>query len=75
MKGQTQMKIVVSCPHFLSDLMAGEREHLKTLAEEVIFNPYGRIMTSEEICDMWDGAYAIIAGGSGAEIFDERSAV
>ncbi|WHH61016.1 phosphoglycerate dehydrogenase [Petroclostridium sp. X23] len=63
------MKVLVTSPAFnqQSANMSKCRALLEKEAEEVVYNPYGRTLSKEEVSEIWEGADAIIAG---VEVYD-----
>lgn len=60
------MKILVTSPAFNQPGMMKIREFLNGVidnnSDEVIYNPYGRTLTKEELLELWQGVDGIIAG-------------
>lgn len=56
------MKLLITSPAFCTPLLREMIDYAKSLADEVVVNPYGRTMKFEEVKELWDGVDGIIAG-------------
>ena len=56
------MKLLISSPAFCQPGLKNMVEYAKTLADEVVVNPYGKTLTKEQLFELWDGVDGIVAG-------------
>ena len=56
------MKILITSPAFCQPGLQNMVEYAKTLADEVIVNPYGRTLKTEELRELWKNVDGIVAG-------------
>lgn len=56
------MKLLITTPAFKNPHMQQLIEFARQEADEVVLNPYGRTMTTEELMGIWDNADAVVAG-------------
>ena len=50
------MKLLITTPAFKNPHMQQLIEFARQEADEVVLNPYGRTMTTEELMGIWDNA-------------------
>jgi len=56
------MKVLVTPTSFSKDKKSKAKDHLEQFADEIVYNPYGRPLTAEEIFPLLEGVDGYIAG-------------